>query len=354
MHVVKKTIILSILFFPSFFAYAQDSSTVILNPYGDDYREPKVFGTGYISPAPSPVVTPPAQNTTTSPQPEPAKEKDLKSSITTPTSLFETTKTDKPAFSNFFNSKLRLDIKAQSTMCEAGAEKSIPWLLVNNGVDIDTVDELRATIDQAMQADKRIRRVVVKDTMLDVYYLQPARIFSLIPINYLYKVSIDTNNFQINITDPSWHKFAKTFHKETSSTLSQGLSQIYTSKNLEYITTQNQYYKHSFSITAVSSVFNTIDMYPFANTFWICTIVPYFVVFLLLFGILLGFLLYYWAKRKKDKFIRRFKNGEFSKKKFDTDSVVAPTSHFRELPRMNDDHDDNESLEDYVKSKRFK
>jgi hypothetical protein len=58
-------LIFTVLFFSiPFFTHAQvDGSTVILNPYGDDYREPKIYGAGYIAPSP----TVPATNSTPTP-----------------------------------------------------------------------------------------------------------------------------------------------------------------------------------------------------------------------------------------------------------------------------------------------
>jgi hypothetical protein len=269
--------------------------------------------------------------------------------VSKPTDLFDAPKPT-TLFGGVFQSKLKIDVSGVGRSCLVGSEKSIPWTFVNNGVDIDTQDELRATIDQALSADKRIRRITIKENMLHVYYLQPARLFGIIPINYTYTVRIDTNTFAVTTQNPSWLRFAKTFHADVTQTLTTNLSLIYSPQNIAYIEKQNLYYKHSFSIAAIASVWNTIDMYPFANTFWICTIVPYFVVFLLLIGIVIGFLFYFWAKRKKEKYIRRFKNGDFSKKVY-AENTPSP---LRELPRMNDDADDNESLDDYIKSKRFK
>ncbi len=343
------TIIITTLFLVvPFLTYAQyESSTVILNPYGDDYREPKIYGTGYIAPSPTvptpatiPAKTPVSVPTTNLAQP----------TVPNSTDLFNTSKSNSSFLGGIFQSKLKLDVSGAGRACLIGGEKSIPWAFINNGVDIDTIEELRATIDQAIEADKRIRRITIKENMLDIYYLQPARIFGIIPINYLYKVSIDTGTFQVSTQKPSWLRFAKHFYGDVTDTLTTNLTHIYSPQNLEYIQKQNIYYKHSFSIAAVSSIWNTIDMYPFANTFWICTIVPYFVLFLLVLGILLGFLFYYWAKRKKDRYIRRFKNGDFAR---NINGVGKPFPQ-RELPRMNDDSDDNESLDDYIKSKRFK
>lgn len=336
MHTFKKTILLSIIFFPSFFAYAQyESNTVILNPYGPDYREPKIYGAGEITPS-SPVSG--AQAPT-----------EVKNSIVTkPTDLFETQKQDTSVLSNLFSQKLKLDVKAQDDACKAGGEKSIPWTLIDGGVSIDTVDELKSVADQAVHADPRLRRVVVKENMLEMDYLQPARLFGLIPVNYLYKVSIDVNTLKTDIQNPSWLSFAKTFHTDVTEILSNNMASIFTTDAIIYVSKQNLFYKHAITINALSQSMNPVTIYPFANTFWICFIVPYFVVFLLLLGVLIGFLFYFWTKKRTERYVSRIKGTEFKRGIFPT----MTGAHSKKPLEIDDDTD--VSLEDYVQSKRFK
>ncbi len=336
MHTFKKTIILTILFFPSFFAYAQyESNTVILNPYGPDYREPKIYGVGEITPVSSIA--------------EDSKKTETKTIVTTPTDLFETPKQDTSFLSNLFSQKLKLDVKAVDDACKAGGETSIPWTLTDGGVSIDTADELKSVVDQAIHADPRLRRIVIKENMLEMDYLQPARLFGLIPVNYLYKVSIDVTTLKTDIQNPSWLSFAKTFHTDVTEVLSKNMASIFTTDAITYVAKQNLFYKHAITISAVSQSMNPVTIYPFANTFWICFVVPYFVVFLLLFGILIGFLFYFWAKRRTQRYVSRIKGAEFKRGVFPT----MTATHSKKPLQVDDDRDDG-SLEDYIQSKRFK
>ncbi len=320
---IKKTVLLTILFFPSFFAYAQyEPSTVILNPYGADYREPKIYGTGEIIPT---------TNTTSQ-----SISTEIQNTVTKPTDLFETKKQDTSFFSNLFTQKLKLDVKAGGEACKAGGEKSIPWTLTDRGVSIDTVEELKSVIDQAIHADPRLRRVVIKENILEMYYLQPARVFGLIPVNYLYKVSVDVQTLKTDIQNPKWHSFAKTFHTDVTKVISTNMTSVFTTDTVVYVSKQNLFYKHAVTVSALSESMNLVTTYPFANTFWICFIVPYFVIFLLGIGILFGFLFYLWAKRKQRAYIHRIQGI----------GMRAPREREKEK-------DDDTFLDDYMKSKRF-
>ncbi len=314
---------------------AQVGST-IYNPYGDDYREPKIYGET-ITPPPLPMPTPVPQE-----QNIPVNNNQVPQS----TAVIETSLNVGNFFDKVTSQKLKIDVHGIGKSCQVGNERPVPWTLANAGVGIDSKEALLMVLNQAVQSDYRIRHITVRGDMLEIDYLQPARLFGVLPINYLFKVKTDISTFVVTVENPKWLSFGMSYHAQVSQTLTSGLSQIYTPKNMEYISKQNNFYKHSFATAATSAIMTPIDVYPFANTFWICTIVPFFVIFLLLFGLLFGYILYLLAKRRQVRYVRKFNQAHD-----DHGPVHRPAKQFTFTSTK---ESDEETLDDYIASKRFK
>lgn len=301
---------------------------------------PKVYGGSEVVPiAPQPVQQP-------APAPAP---------VSTPTTeeikpLIQTGQTG-DLFSKFSGQKLKIDLHGIGKNCLAGQTQAIPWSLIDNGKDIDTKEELLVVLDSALKSDYRIRRITINDNVLTLYYLQPAKLFGFIPVNYLFTIVTDVNTQSIQVKDTRWSSFASTYHDEVGQSLAVGLSPILTPQNVSLLSAQNQFYRHSFSVAAITSVMTPINIYPFSNTFWICVMMPFFILFLVLFGVIFGLILYYLAKRKREKYIHRFTYGHHDDTP--TQKQYAPPSRFRP-DDIDDTEDPNESLDQYLESKRFK
>ncbi len=328
---------------PSYFLSAQNTQDPIqVAPNGQGTIAPNTYGENNVfvseqTPNPIPVYTPlPA----VSPAPVTVPKVSTPSVNTTP----------QVKESNFLNNittkKLKIILNGIDKSCMVGKDRPTPWTLVDGGVEIDSQEELLVVLNQALTSDTRIRQITVKQNILEIDYLQPARLFSVIPINYLFKIVVDVNTMTTHIINPRWLSFGATYHTQVSQTLLQGLSQIYTPQNMEYVSKQNIFYKHSFVTAATTAIMTPIDVYPFAGTFWICTIVPFFVVFLILFGILFGILLYWITKRRREQYIKRVRN-DYE----DNDHIHTPIARTR---ISSNQEDPKESLDEYINSKRFK
>lgn len=303
---------------------------------------PKVYGgSELINAAPAPIAQP-IQN----PAPTPV--------ATTPTvetkPLIQTGQSG-DLFSKFNTQKLKIDLHGIGKNCLAGQTQAIPWSLVNNGQDIDTKEELLVVLDSALKSDYRIRRITINDNILTIHYLQPAKLFGFIPVNYLFTIITDVNTQSIRVKDTRWSSFASMYHDEVGQTLAVGLSPILTQQNIALVAQQNQFYRHSFSTAVITSVMTPVNIYPYSNTFWICVIVPFFILFLILFGVIFGLIMYYLAKRKREKYIHHFKYGHQDKPH---DKDYSESVRVRRVEEANDIDDDEETLDQYLESKRFK
>lgn len=332
-------ILLGILTVP--FARAQNTQAdpIQFAPVGQGTVAPSVYGENNVF-IPAPIIPPPANPTPSSYTPPPAQPTPQVSTGPVP----ET----KNILSNFLSNKLKIDLHGAGKSCMAGTSRPVPWTLVNGGVDVDTKEELLVVLNQALGADARIRRITVNQNQIEIDYLQPARLFKVIPINYLFKIKTDVSTMATIIDSPRWLSFATTYHAQVTQTLMDGLSRIYTPSTVDYLLKQNLFYKHAFATAATTAVMTPIDLHPFADTFWICVVVPFFVVFLLLFGLLFGFILYWFAKRRRERYVRRVRD-EYDDHDHGAHVTRKAPPHVRSLR----EHDD-ESLDDYIQSKRFK
>lgn len=342
---MKKNIF--VLFFiaciiPSAFLSAQTSSTGNDNCGIGVVDCPKLYGASEVvntAPTPipqatqTPVATPTTAPTTTEIKP-----------------LIQTGQSG-DLFSKFSTQKLKIDLHGVGKNCLAGKTQAIPWTLIDNGKDIDTKEELLVVLDSALKSDYRIRRITINDNTLTMYYLQPAKLFGFIPVNYLFTIVTDVNTQSIQVKDTRWSSFASTYHDEVGQTLAVGLAPILTPQNVALLSQQNQFYRHSFSVAAITSVMTPINIYSFSDTFWICVIIPFFIIFLILFGGIFGLVLYYLAKRKREKYIHTFKYG-YTEKTRDTEYQESPK--IKRVQETVDTDDDEETLDQYLESKRFK
>jgi hypothetical protein len=343
---MKFGFILSILFlggisFPYSFLYAQNNQLDPIQsaPTGQGTLAPKVYfensAPGGAPPVPVPVLAPsPASSPVAVPISSPSAPEEI------------TVTSNKNFFSGLLSEKLKLTLHGIGKSCEVGSERPFPWALVNAGAGIDSKEELLVVLNQAIESDHRIRRITVNQNKIQIDYLQPARVFGVIPINYLFNIETDTSTFTTRVIDPKFISFATTFHKQVSLALSDGLTQIYTRSNLEYVRNQNLYYKHSFATAVTTGIMSPIDVYPFGRSFWLCTIVPYFLIFLILGSFIFGYILFWLAKKRRDRYIKQIR-GDYAPENRQTSNkqthVATDTIDF-----------DNETLDDYLQTKRFK
>lgn len=358
-----KVYIISIALFLAAFslpAYAQvPQETILLNPYGTDYREPKIYGQAN-SPDPTPSSTSTSSTTTTSTTTS-TSTGTVKPKVTVPvkkvtpstTAVTSTTTTETDAFgisnatqSSFFNSlkkKLKLDFSGYGKTCEAGGVQAIPWTLTNKGIDVQDSETLSLVAKQAIEADHRLRRISIDGSDITLYYLEPARLFGFIPVNYIFQITANIDTFQFKLKNPSWLKFATHYHNEIAQTVSNNLYNSFSQENISFLINQSAFVRHATVIEQTAHAFIDVPIYPFAGGFWICVFIPYFIIFLILIGFIIGLILYLLSKRRKQRHIYKVK---YSK---DQDDDPIYTSRFTRNPS-----DDTETLEDYMKTKRFK
>jgi uncharacterized protein YuzB (UPF0349 family) len=260
--------------------------------------------------------------------------------------------TDNSLFSNL-KQKLKVDLHGYGKSCKSGITKAVPWTLVDGGVSIDSKEELLIVLDTALKSDYRIRRVTIRENILQIDYLVPSRIFNFIPVNYLFKLNIDSNTQNIEVKDPRWLSFSYNNQNRLKDTISLNIKPFLNEKNIEYVRSRDLYYKHSFMTAVVSSIMTDVDLYPYHSNFWICVIVPFFLLFLIILGVIFGVLLYLFTKRKKQKYIQRLKYG-VSKRPVISEKDDQPFKEDNTSKVNSEKDDDGESLEDYIQSKRFK
>ncbi len=343
---MKFGFILIIFFFggillPYSFLHAENSplDPIQSAPTGQGTIAPRVYFENPVSPGASTVPT----SVPASPLPS------NQISVPTPssgTSGEVSTVSNKNFFNGLLSNKLKLTLHGVGKSCEVGSGRPFPWTLANAGAGIDSQEELLVVLNQAIEADHRIRRITINQNKLRIDYLQPARLFGIIPINYLFNIEIDTATFTTRVIDPKFISFATTFHKQVSLALNDGFTQIYTPSNLEYVRNQNIYYKHSFATAATTGIMNPIDVYPFGRSFWLCVIVPYFLIFLILISFIFGYSLFWFAKKRRDRYIKQIR-GEYVPQ---TQKIQSTNTHY--TPETVDF--DNETLDDYLQTKRFK
>lgn len=311
--------------------HAQNNSDIIiLNPYGTDYREPRLYGKAndpdpVKQPDPIKIPTPVSQPVETTP----VKETVIDTNVT------------KNLFNNVLKKKLRLDYAGVGKTCQAGSIEAIPWTLTDRGVGIENAESLTIVAKQALEADHRLRRISISDSKIDLYYLEPARIFGFIPVNYTFHITADVNTFEFRLQNPKWLKFASHYHNEIAQTVSDGLYTSFSKENVQFLADKNIFVRHATVIEQTAKAFQNISIYPFSNTFWICVFIPYFIFFLLLIGSIIGFIWYLLSRRRKQKHIQLVRNGEYEFKR--------PQPRFERNPE-----DDTETLEDYMNKKKAK
>lgn len=308
------------IFAPVTFSFAQNQAdTILLRPYGTSVYEPRVY-----TAAPNINTTKPTPYTPIKDTPTPPTPKD---------GLFTSKKEE--VF------KFKLEVGGLGKNCMAGVERATSWQ-IDPEVIIDNPVLLKQVLEEAVKHDYRLRKININTDTVDFYYLMPAELFGVVPTNYLFHVTGQLGTLEFRVENPKWLNYAHNYHEEITQYFSTRLATFFTPELLESLSKATPYERYAKMVEGASFAMDQINIYPYANNFWICVILPYLVLFLILIGLVIGGLFYYASRRRKKKYISRVLGRN------DSDSETDYKDSFRSFVTRDDDEPSSSSLEDYV------
>lgn len=319
-HILNVILVSTFFLLPSFvFAQYNNADTILLRPYGDDYREPKLYFEGT-----------PKTNTSVSAT---APKNEVPQNTAEP--IVD------PIFSGFNNKKaptrLKLDVSGEGRTCKAGTVTASAWRL-DPEVTISDGPMLKAVVEEALGHDYRIRRIVINEEKLDIYVLQPAKIFGFIPVNYPFHIKVDANTFEFRLENPKWLRYAKSDHANVADSISGNISTSLTKDRIDQLTQESLYHRHAVLIEKISTAFYLTPVYPYADTFWICVFIPYFFLFLILIGFIVGYILYHSSKRRRKRRARQL--------------LYGGAQEYEPSPKREEEAEEDDELDRLIKAKK--
>jgi hypothetical protein len=228
--------------------------------------------------------------------------------------------------------------------CQAGASTPTSWTL-DPTVAIDTKDKLIQVIKTAEASDTRLRNVHVYDDAIDMYYLQPAYMWGVIPTNYYLHIQTNGNTLRISLEKPKWLGHATNYHAKASSAFVTLVPQYLTPQSVATLEQYDLVSRDAVMIEIVSAVMYQVPVSPISNSFFVCYIVPFFVYILIVFGILI-IAVWFLIRRFKKKSgfeIKRVVHLEEELMKETSDELNALTyTDKKETSDTDEDDPDNE------------
>lgn len=317
---IHTIIIILGIFVPVTFSFAQNQAdTILLRPYGTSVYEPRTY-----------TAAPNINNTKPLPY---TPIKDTPTPVVPSNNLFGSKKEE--VF------KFKLEVGGLGKNCMAGVERATSWE-IDPEVKIDNPVLLKQVLEEAVKHDYRLRKISIDTDTVDFYYLMPAELFGVIPTNYLFHVTGQLGTLEFRVENPKWLHYAHNYHDEITQYFSTRLATFFTPELVDSLSTATPYERYAKMVEGASFAMDQINIYPYANTFWICVFLPYLVLFLIIFGLIIGWIFYIISRRRKKKYINRVlghDEGEVENSFKDS---------FRSFNTRDDDEPGSSSLEDYI------
>jgi hypothetical protein len=192
----------------------------------------------------------------------------------------------KPITPKTLTTHILIEKNGVGDQCKAGDSEPVSWNITFTD-PLTTKDELISVVQTAAQNDTRLRTVHILDDQIDMYYLQPAKIWGFIPTNYYLQVSANANTLRISLEKPKWLGRAKNSHAEATSAFSTFVPQYLNDKTVAQLDGADIINRDAKMIEIVSAIMYQVHVSPYSNSFFVCYIMPFLIYIILILVLLL-------------------------------------------------------------------
>ena len=190
---------------------------------------------------------------------------------------------------------LILDVAGIGDACTIGTPEIVSWEL-DTAVTSASKQDLEKLIQTALAHDTRLRRVVVADNRVDLYYLMPAYRLKVIPVNYHLHIIADSNTFRIRLENPKWVSKVPNKHEEVSLAFSREIPVLLSEETVARYEGAPLALRDSKMIEVIARTMSTVSVMPNTGTFFSCYILP-FLAYIIVAIVLLVLILWYVVRR---------------------------------------------------------
>jgi hypothetical protein len=184
---------------------------------------------------------------------------------------------------------------SRTDACQAGINPPQSWQLDPHTV-IDTKDKIVAVVQNAETSDTRLRQVTIVDDQIDMYYLQPAYYWGVIPTNYYLHIQANGNSLRMSLQKPNWLAHARNFHQVASEAFVTNVPHYLTPANVAALEQYDLISRDAVMIEIVSAIMYQVPVSPISNSFFVCYILPYLLY--ILFAIVVTLLIIWFLVRR--------------------------------------------------------
>lgn len=164
--------------------------------------------------------------------------------------------------------------------CKAGVTPPTEWRL--NFIDpLLTKDDLLHVIQTAAANDTRLRAVNILDDQIDMYYLQPAYKWGVIPTNYYLHVSVNATSLKISLDKPKWLGSATNYHSAATNAFTTYVPMYLTETYAASIKANDMIMRDAMMLELVSAIMYNVQVSPISNSFFVCYILPFLLYIIL-------------------------------------------------------------------------
>ena len=188
--------------------------------------------------------------------------------------------------------------------CEAGDTGVIEYRLAP-GVYPATIIDLGHMVPEVFHDDHRLREIQIADNRLVMHYILPARLFGVIPMNYVLLVEADAPSMTIHLVYPSWLKWATTGNTLVDASFANTVPTLLTKNVVNSFGPTDTIARHSKLIEVIARSMYGAEVYPYPSSIWFCYILPYLIFII---AGLLALFVYLWFAIRSYRRRRRVKH----------------------------------------------